>query len=428
MIFINISKAFLLTITALSVLAQEEGSTLPDATAVGAAPPPRKIQRPANCNKPDVIQPSAPFSVISGYEAIVVSNTMKNPRSVTVDEANHFLVLAAGDNSIYSIREDLCGNMSQQLLVNGSKLGGSILQDSLVAFRDHLYVATGDAVYKFQYSPGQHSEIQNAPEIVLKNIGEKQLPMTIDPRGRLFVPKGFSQAAAGGSQVRQYDLMDVPAGGFDYGNNGEALSAAGNNGAGPLAYDTQGRIWGTNIAADGSENLSLFDANASANTTVPVGSQTRGIAFYRGLGCSVGDADSLGTTEGFPCRWTDHAFLATRNTGVVHVPFSDLAHAPSGAPETIFGQTDISDCSTGTCISPISIAFDQMGRIVTASDTTNEVWMVRRVYNPDAGKILTDKANASDAASEAKDEAKEAAAEEAKAPKEDATVPEDSEN
>jgi hypothetical protein len=136
----------------------------------------------------------------------------------------------------------------------------------------------------------------------------------------------------------------------------------------------------------------------------------------------------LGTTEGFPCRWTDHAFLATRNIGIVHVPFSDLAHAPSGAPETIFGQTDISDCSTGTCISPISLAFDQNGRILTTSDTTNEVWMVRRVYNPDAGKILTDKANAADAASEAKDEAKEAAAEEAKAPNQNDLVPEDSAN
>ena len=221
MTFLNISKAFLLTISALSVLAQEEGSTLPDATAVGAAPPPRKIQRPANCNKPDVIQPSAPFSVISGYEAIVVSNTLKNPRSVTIDEANHFLVLAAGDNSVYSIREDLCGNISQQLLLNGSKLGATILQDSLIAFRDHLYVTTGDAVYKFQYSPGQHTEIQSEPEIVIKNIGEKQLPMTIDPRGRLFVPKGFNQAAAGGSQVKQYDVLNIPFGGFDYGSSGE---------------------------------------------------------------------------------------------------------------------------------------------------------------------------------------------------------------
>lgn len=182
----------------------------------------------------------------------------------------------------------------------------------------------------------------------------------------------------------------------------------------------------TQIGTDGTENLSLFDANASANTTVPVGSQTKGIAFYRGLGCSVGDADSLGTTEGFPCRWTDHAFLATRNIGIVHVPFSDLAHAPSGAPETIFGQTDISDCATKACISPVSLAFDSNGRIVTTSDTTNEVWMVRRLYNPDAGKILTDKANAADAASEAKDEAKDAAAEEAKASAEDVAAPEDS--
>jgi hypothetical protein len=221
MTFLSISKAFLLTIAALSVLAQEEGSTLPDATAVGAAPPPRKIQRPANCNTPAVIKPSAPFSVIPGYEAIVVSNTLQNPRSVAVDEANHFLVLAAGDNSIYSIREDLCGNIDQQLLLNGSKLSGSILQDSIIAFRDQLYVATGDAVYKFKYSPGQHTELQSDPEVVIRNIGEKQLPMTIDPRGRLFVPKGFSQAAAGGSQVKQYNVLDIPEGGFDYGNTGE---------------------------------------------------------------------------------------------------------------------------------------------------------------------------------------------------------------
>lgn len=179
------------------------------------------------------------------------------------------------------------------------------------------------------------------------------------------------------------------------------------------------------IIADGSENLSLFDTNASTNTTVPIGSQTNAIAFFRGLECSVGDADSMGTTSGMPCKWTDHAFLATTNTGIVHIPFSDLAHAPSGAPEAIFGQTDISGCGTNACISPVSLAFDLNGRIITASDRTNEVWVIKRKYNPDAGKILTDKANAADAAAEAADAAAEAASEDPNEAEAEAEIPKD---
>jgi hypothetical protein len=221
MAILSISKALLLALAALSVLAQEEVSTLPDATAIGAAPPPRKNVKPKDCQPAPVIQPSNPYSVIPGYEAVVLTNSIQNPRSVTVDNANHFLVLSAGDNSVYSLREDACGNISQQLVLNGSKLGDSLLQDSVVAFREHLYVATGEAVYRFQYTPGLHGEIQSEPEVVVKNIGEKKLPIVIDLRGRLFVPKGFSQAASGGSQVKQYNTLDIPAGGFDYGNNGE---------------------------------------------------------------------------------------------------------------------------------------------------------------------------------------------------------------
>lgn len=160
------------------------------------------------------------------------------------------------------------------------------------------------------------------------------------------------------------------------------------------------------------EQLSLFDITASDNTTIPLGTKTSDIKFYRGLGCSVGDSETMGTTDGMPCRWTDHAFLAAPSAGIIHVPYSDLAHAPMGAPETLFGQSDLSDCGANkACVSPSSLSFDHDGRILSVSTATNEIWIFRRIYNKEAGKLLTDKANAYEAAKEAADEAAEEAAE-----------------
>lgn len=235
MAILSIRKALLLTLAISFVVAQddttgsddaavaaappaEEGSTLPDATAVGAAPP-TKHEKPKNCNAAPVIQPSNPVTAIPGYEAIVLTN-FENPRSIAVDDANHFLVLSGTENSIYSLREDACGNVDKQLVLNGSTLGATPLKEGLIAFRDHLYVTTGDAVVRFKYSPGQHSQLSTQPEIVVRNIGEQSLPITIDPRGNLFIPKGFSQAQTGGTQVKRYDVTNVPQDGYDYGNAG----------------------------------------------------------------------------------------------------------------------------------------------------------------------------------------------------------------
>ncbi|KAG2177365.1 hypothetical protein INT43_008022 [Umbelopsis isabellina] len=426
MAILSIRKALLLTLAISFVVAQEdttasddaavaaappaeEASTLPDATAVGAAPP-TKHEKPKNCNPAPVIQPSNPVTAIPGYEAVVLTN-IENPRSIAVDDANHFLVLSGADNSIYSLREDACGNVDKQLVLNGSILGAAPLREGLIAFREHLYVTTGDAVVRFKYSPGQHSQLSTQPEIVVRNIGEQGLPITIDPRGNLFIPKGFSQAQNGGTQVRRYDVSKVPQDGYDYENAGAQFTAASANGAGPLAYDTQGKIWGTSIMGD-YEQLSLFDITASENTTIALGTKTSDIKFYRGLGCSVGDPETMGTTDGMPCRWTDHAFLAAPNAGIIHIPYSDLAHAPMGAPETLFGQSDLSGCGAGnSCVSPTSMAFDRDGRILSVSTATNEIWIFRRIYNKEAGKLLTDKANAYEAAKEAADEAAEEAAE-----------------
>jgi hypothetical protein len=236
MAIFSIRKALLLTLAASFVIAQEdttapddtsvaiappgeEGSTLPDATAVGA-PPPTKHEKPKNCNAAPVIQPSNPITAIPGYEAHVLTNSVQNPRSIAVDDANHFLVLSGGDNSVYSLREDACGNVDKQLVLNGSRLGATPLKEGLIAFRNHLYVTTGDAVVRFKYSPGQHSQLETEPEIVVRNIGEQSLPITIDPRGNLFIPKGFSQAQTGGTQVRRFDVTRVPQDGYDYGNAG----------------------------------------------------------------------------------------------------------------------------------------------------------------------------------------------------------------
>lgn len=133
-------------------------------------------------------------------------------------------------------------------------------------------------------------------------------------------------------------------------------------------------------------------------------SHASSIYFYMGTFCSVGDMDTMGTSVGMPCNWTDTPIVAYHNTNrVVHLPFDDLGHVPrwDKQEEVIFeAQSDIA---------PVGLAVDAFGRLVVSSDNTNEIFMIQRIYDENAHKALTDKYDAHERAQEAKEEAKERA-------------------
>jgi hypothetical protein len=60
----------------------------------------------------------------------------------------------------------------------------------------------------------------------------------------------------------------------------------------------------------------------------------------------------------------------------------------------------------------VGLAVDEYGRLLISSENSNEIYMVRRVFNANSAKMLTDIANQKEEAKEAADELKQQAMEE----------------
>ncbi|KAI8377849.1 uncharacterized protein BYT42DRAFT_496844 [Radiomyces spectabilis] len=144
------------------------------------------------------------------------------------------------------------------------------------------------------------------------------------------------------------------------------------------------------------------------------GVHAHSIYFYMGTFCSVGDLETLATSVGLPCNWTDTPIVAyhgvsgqSQGHSVVHLPFDDLGHVSrwDKPEEVIFAAA--SPCTGAGCISPIDIAVDGYGRLIISSDESNEIFLVHRIYNELAAQMLTDKDNKKEALKEAAEEALE---------------------
>ncbi|KAF7721372.1 hypothetical protein EC973_004816 [Apophysomyces ossiformis] len=180
----------------------------------------------------------------------------------------------------------------------------------------------------------------------------------------------------------------------------------------------KGAQWGHPIYMNESLDLDHYcqQENYNQAPAVPLAPQSYASAlfFYMGTFCSVGDTDTRGTSVGMPCNWTDTPIVAYHGAigqpsghSVVHLPFDDLGHKPRWDKQVEVILEGAEPCTEAPCISPTGLAIDSFGRLLVSSDETNEIFMVNRIYNPQAAKILTDRDNAKEAAEEAAEEAKE---------------------
>ncbi|KAI7871667.1 hypothetical protein BDF14DRAFT_1878506 [Spinellus fusiger] len=177
-----------------------------------------------------------------------------------------------------------------------------------------------------------------------------------------------------------------------------------------------------------NDSLSLDDyCQSESNSqrpsfTLPPSSNAVDLQFYMGDFCSVGDLLSMGTSVGLPCNWTDTPLVAYHGYkgqpmghNVVHLGMDDLGHQPrwDKKPEVLFEAENACTQDTSVCMSPSGLAMDTYGRVFIASDTTNEIFRVSRVYNPNAAQELTDRDNQREADKDAAADAKEDAEREA---------------
>jgi hypothetical protein len=219
--------------------------------------------------KPDVtLTPSRAIKVMPGYELMLLANQINNPRKIVIDQANHVLVVSPGQG-LYSIRMDKCGNSDVQLILNNEKLDQPV-GHGFALFDRHIFVATANSVYKFPYSDGQHSPIENGVKI-LSNINPKDPnaapDVAIDPFGHAFIPRSVSELHENldpkQAIIKKFNLRIIPENGFDYEKDGE-VQAYGTNTHGTMGFDTQARLWGINGMSTGE--IKRADISADKGT------------------------------------------------------------------------------------------------------------------------------------------------------------------
>ncbi|KAI9020237.1 hypothetical protein CLU79DRAFT_703979 [Phycomyces nitens] len=189
----------------------------------------------------------------------------------------------------------------------------------------------------------------------------------------------------------------------------------------------KGTQWGHPMFMNETMDLDSFcqTTDNSQQPAFPLTSPSNAIAvnFYMGESCSVGDLESLGTSVGMPCNWTDTPIVAyhgreghSEGHSVVHLGMDDLGHRPrwDKKEEIIFEAAEPCSSDDLPCISPVGLGIDSFGRLFISSDDSNEIFRVNRIYNPKAAQELTDKDNAKEAAADAAADAKEDAEMEAK--------------
>ncbi|KAI8980551.1 hypothetical protein BDB01DRAFT_843847 [Pilobolus umbonatus] len=398
------------------------------------------------CSPDTILTPSSELTVMPGYALSVIVNTIQNPKRMIVDRANHILVVSS--DGLYSVRMDKCGNTQTQLI-----LGNDMSIHGLALYDHQLYLTTADSVYKYPYSDGQHSPLENG-EIVIRNINSEQAPdIVISPFGHVYIPQTVKtvddKVTPSDAIIKKFNLRLMFDSGFDFNEDGE-LYALGTNTRGSLGFDAQMKLWGISRFDETSsmdwnqglaEELNVYDtANKnygfpycntqgvqsegyrqsahpsftkdstdeycrnSANNQppavpLPSNSIASALHFFMGTFCSMGDSETLGTSVGLPCNWTNTPLIANRGMdgmsvghNVVRIPFDDLGHKPRLDKEVEVLIQHAEPCDTG-CITPHSLAVDTYGRLLITSDQTNEIFLFSRIYEQQAAQMLTDKYN-----------------------------------
>ncbi|ORX50178.1 hypothetical protein DM01DRAFT_1384899 [Hesseltinella vesiculosa] len=463
--------------------------------------------------KPDMyLEPAQALQLLEGFDAVVLSNSIEKPGKMIMDRVNHLLIMS-GDESVYSMRMDRCGNVETKVILSTSsdqlhaasmsvkKKGGDEEMDDedqeerplyklghgLALDRDFLYISTNNRVFQFPYSDGQHSRLENG-RVVLDNINpendEARPDIAIDPFGQAYVPRSGDMPTVASDTnseldsileqedalIKKFNFRSIPKEGFDYDTDG-SVHAYGANTHGFMAFDTQARLWGMDQSFDvvqsadfagepiqSADELNLYeiplarygfpncytgldmddyytqsslrsgkgdlgsgvnrqkghpsykvadqdmneyckkaDNNQLPSITLNPGLETAGLLFYKGVGCSMGNPSTMGTSVGMPCNWTDTPFLANRgptgeNTGhsVMRLPFDDLGHLPRPDKDNDILIQQVDPCTGYGCFTPSGLAFDGYGRLLIASEETNEILMINRVFSAMAAQMLTD--------------------------------------
>lgn len=189
------------------------------------------------CDPNTKLEPAQPLKVMNGYESILITNQIKEPRKLIMDRVNHGLVVSS-NNAIYSLRMDKCGNVDAVKILDLQQQQGSLfekdetLAHGLALDTKYLYIATTNNVYQFPYSDGQHSPLENGRKVVsnINPTNKDGMPdVAIDPFGHAFIPRSgvfnldpgsINKMDQNNAIIKKFNFRNIPENGFDYDSDG----------------------------------------------------------------------------------------------------------------------------------------------------------------------------------------------------------------
>ncbi|KAG2225970.1 hypothetical protein INT45_002436, partial [Circinella minor] len=459
-----------------------DNAIVPDASAEHPLVISRPEDQPL-CKPTLPLLPSNEIDVMNGYEGMVLAN-LQGPRKMIVDPANHIIVTGAEGVSSIRLDEcgntditlllDRCedGQVGYGLALYDGQLYVASTQ-SIWRFPyvdgQHTPLGKGEKVlvninpesdfdvsidpFGRVYIPRSANENDVLAErhAIIKRFNVQTVPIDAydyETDGEIFAYGTNVHGGMGFDAQGRLWGIDAPYQSFQRSDLGGDISPAGlaeeinvyefpymNYGfpycfteydLNPYTEQAKGRggQWGHPSFMNATVNLDQFcdqnDNNRKPAIPVAPMNKASAVHFYMGQFCSVGNENTLGTSVGMPCNWTDTPFVAYRgNPGqpdghrVVHLPFDDLGHKPrlDKSEDVIFQSKQ--PCQGEGCIDPVGLAIDDYGRLLVSSQNTNEIFMVQRIYNANAARLMTDAALAAEEAAEvAAEEAEKLAKEE----------------
>jgi glucose/arabinose dehydrogenase len=196
---------------------------------------------------------------MAGFAWDIISTNLSTPRDITFDSRGRLLVIESGTGiTALTLSNDSCSTVTSST----SLLSNSSLNHGIEFSPDGktLYASSTDTAWAWDYNPDDAS-ISN-PRIIVAGMGgttHSTRTLHISPLhpNLLVISRGSdgnidasaASVTSGHSQVKVFDLTNIPSGGYDYASDGGILAFGVRNEVG-VTSDAMGHIWGVMNSAD----------------------------------------------------------------------------------------------------------------------------------------------------------------------------------
>ncbi|KAF9874181.1 glucose sorbosone dehydrogenase [Colletotrichum karsti] len=212
----------------------------------------------------DILVPSyTPPQVAAGWEAQLVANGFKKPRTIHVDSEGALLVLDAAVGVYHVTFEENGGTCltltESKLMINNTRLthGMALSEDGKT-----LYASSVDKVLAWAYDQ-EAGSVNADPAVVIDNMANndqttRTLIMSQASENWLVVSRGVDEnfdidaldSSSGHAQVKAFDLSKVGSNPYDFNTDGKLLGWGIRNAVAVAEDPSTGNIWAMDNSID----------------------------------------------------------------------------------------------------------------------------------------------------------------------------------